>query len=36
MTGGPQAVNFAAKYLLFWPGADRCATLGFRCVRDLG
>ena len=35
MTGGPQAANFAAKYLLFWPGADRCATVGFRCVRDL-
>jgi len=34
MTGGPQPANFAAKYLLFWPGADRCATLGFRCVRD--
>lgn len=27
--------NFAAKYLLFWPGLDRCSTIGFRCVLDL-
>lgn len=32
---GPQPANFAAKYLLTWPGLDRCATIGFRCVVDL-
>ncbi len=33
--GGPVACNFAAKFLLLWPGVDRCATVGFRCVLDL-
>jgi formylglycine-generating enzyme required for sulfatase activity len=33
--GGAQACNFAAKFLLVWPGLDRCATIGFRCVVDL-
>jgi formylglycine-generating enzyme required for sulfatase activity len=33
--GGPMACNFAAKFLLLWPGLDRCATIGFRCVLDL-
>jgi formylglycine-generating enzyme required for sulfatase activity len=32
--GGPQANSFAAKYLLLWPGLDRCATIGFRCAVD--
>ena len=32
MDGGPQPSNFAAKFLLMWPGLDRCATIGFRCV----
>ncbi len=36
MDGGPQEVSFACKYLLQWPGLDRCATVGFRCVVDLG
>jgi formylglycine-generating enzyme required for sulfatase activity len=35
MNGGPQHVDFAAKFMLFWPGLDRCATVGFRCVSDL-
>lgn len=35
MDGGPRLVNFAAKFLLMWPGLDRCATIGFRCVSDL-
>jgi formylglycine-generating enzyme required for sulfatase activity len=35
MDGGPQPCNFAAKFLLTWPGLDRCATIGFRCVVDL-
>ncbi len=33
--GGPQPCDFAAKFLLMWPGLDRCATIGFRCVVDL-
>jgi formylglycine-generating enzyme required for sulfatase activity len=33
--GGPQTNQFAAKFLLMWPGLDRCATIGFRCVVDL-
>jgi formylglycine-generating enzyme required for sulfatase activity len=30
--GGPQPNPFGAKMLLSWPGLDRCATIGFRCV----
>jgi hypothetical protein len=33
--GGPQMSHHAAKFLLLWPGLDRCATIGFRCVVDL-
>jgi formylglycine-generating enzyme required for sulfatase activity len=33
--GGPQSCDFAAKFLLMWPGLDRCATVGFRCAVDL-
>lgn len=33
--GSPQACNFAAKFILMWPGLDRCATIGFRCVVDV-
>ncbi|MEK6804854.1 MAG: SUMF1/EgtB/PvdO family nonheme iron enzyme [Nitrospirota bacterium] len=32
MDGGPQPDDFAAKFLLMWPGLDRCATIGFRCA----
>jgi len=32
--GGAQANDFAAKFLLMYPGLDRCATIGFRCVVD--
>ncbi len=32
---GAQKTNFGAKYLLTWPGLDRCGTVGFRCVADL-
>jgi len=35
MNGGPRPASFAAKMLLMWPGLDRCATIGFRCVVDL-
>jgi formylglycine-generating enzyme required for sulfatase activity len=33
--GGPQSCSFAAKFILMWPGLDRCATIGFRCAVDL-
>jgi formylglycine-generating enzyme required for sulfatase activity len=32
MDGGPKPTNFAAKFILMWPGLDRCATIGFRCT----
>lgn len=32
--GGPQPLNTHTKFLLLWPGLDRCATIGFRCVKD--
>jgi len=32
--GGPQPCNHHAKFVLMWPGLDRCATIGFRCVVD--
>jgi formylglycine-generating enzyme required for sulfatase activity len=32
--GGPQPCDSHAKFLLMWPGLDRCATVGFRCVID--
>ena len=35
MDGGPQEASFAVKFLMTWPGLDRCATLGFRCVMDV-
>ena len=33
--GGPRSSDFAAKFLLMWPGLDRCSTIGFRCAVDL-
>jgi formylglycine-generating enzyme required for sulfatase activity len=33
--GGAQPNRHVAKMLLFWPGLDRCATVGFRCAVDL-
>jgi formylglycine-generating enzyme required for sulfatase activity len=33
--GGPVPCCYAAKFLLMWPGLDRCSTIGFRCVVDL-
>jgi formylglycine-generating enzyme required for sulfatase activity len=35
MDGGPQPCDLAAKFLLMWPGLDRCATVGFRCAADM-
>jgi formylglycine-generating enzyme required for sulfatase activity len=32
---GPKPAWFAAKMLLMWPGLDRCANIGFRCVADM-
>ena len=32
---GPQPLNSHAKFLLMWPGLDRCATIGFRCAKDV-
>lgn len=33
--GGPRPANFATKFILTWPGLDRCSTIGFRCAADL-
>jgi len=33
--GGPRPADFATKFLMTWPGLDRCSTIGFRCVVDL-
>jgi formylglycine-generating enzyme required for sulfatase activity len=33
--GGPRPTNFAEKFLMMWPGLDRCSTIGFRCSVDL-
>jgi formylglycine-generating enzyme required for sulfatase activity len=35
MDGGPRPADFSEKFLRLWPGLDRCATVGFRCVCDL-
>ncbi len=32
--GGPRPCDHHAKQILMWPGLDRCATVGFRCVVD--
>ena len=33
--GGPQPCTSHAKFILMYPGLDRCATIGFRCVVDV-
>jgi len=33
--GGEQPVGTHAKFIRMWPGLDRCATIGFRCIRPL-
>jgi formylglycine-generating enzyme required for sulfatase activity len=33
--GGPQPTQLAAKFLMMWPGLDRCGTIGFRCAVDM-
>lgn len=32
MPGGEQPIETHAKFLLMYPGLDRCATIGFRCM----
>ena len=34
--GGPKPCNHHAKFMRMWPGLDRGATIGFRCVVDAG
>ena len=34
--GGAQPVNQHCKFRLMYPGLDRCATIGFRCVHSEG
>ena len=34
MDGGPRPCAHHAKQILMWSGLDRCATLGFRSVKD--
>lgn len=33
---GPQPNDSHTKFIRLWPGLDRCATIGFRCVVDGG
>jgi formylglycine-generating enzyme required for sulfatase activity len=34
--GGPRPCDHHAKFILMYPGLDRCSTIGFRCVKDAG
>jgi hypothetical protein len=33
--GGPQPIESHAKFLLLYPGLDRCRTIGFRCLAPM-
>jgi formylglycine-generating enzyme required for sulfatase activity len=33
--GGPQPCTSHTKFILIYPGLDRCSTIGFRCVKDV-
>ncbi len=33
LASGPQPCSHHAKFMLMWPGLDRCSTIGFRCVK---
>ncbi len=35
MDGGPRPCDHHAKFIMMWPGVDRCSTIGFRCVKDV-
>lgn len=32
---GPQGADWSLKFIHFWPGLDRCETIGFRCAVDV-
>lgn len=32
--GGVREPSFSLKFILHWPGLDRCSTVGFRCAYD--
>jgi formylglycine-generating enzyme required for sulfatase activity len=32
---GPQPCTYHAKFILMWPGLDRCSTIGFRCMKPV-
>jgi len=36
VSGGAQPCDRHVKMLLLYPGLDRCSTIGFRCVKDIG
>lgn len=33
--GGPKSSSWVEKFLLMWPGLDRCSTVGFRSAVDM-
>lgn len=33
--GGPLPSDVSTKFLMLYPGLDRCGTIGFRCVKDI-
>src|SRR5262245_3784062 len=35
LPSGPQPCTYHAKFILMWPGLDRCATVGFRCMKPI-
>lgn len=35
MDSGPQGPDWSVKFIHFWPGLDRCETIGFRCAVDI-
>jgi len=34
LASGPLPCTHHAKFMLMWPGLDRCSTVGFRCIKD--
>ena len=33
--GGPRPCDSHTKFILMYPGLDRCATIGFRCAANV-
>lgn len=33
--GGPKSASWVEKFILMWPGLDRCSTIGFRCAANI-